>query len=142
MYTRVSFFRSAEIRREARCLPAPSYNLGRTLLNQSGEGALFVPIRSMQFMAVLDFEEIIFVDAAISRTRIEIAWQSFRPQARNGLDEPVSFEAVYYSAQAPEKLRQLQGEFHRALVQLRQRRQPDGSARILPFAPNRSPAAE
>ena len=52
---------------------------------------------------------------------IDIAWQRFRPQERATLDAPVAYEAVYYAADSAEIMRQLQGEFFKALQELRDR---------------------
>ena len=61
MFTEETFYRPAETGREERLLPAPVYNLTHLLLAQTDSGCVFVPIRSMQYMAVLDAEESIFV---------------------------------------------------------------------------------
>ena len=60
MNTKETFLRSHEIQREIRTLPADLYNLARILYCQSGNPALFVPIRDMQYLAVIDIEEIFF----------------------------------------------------------------------------------
>jgi len=89
-----------------------------------------VPLRSMQFLAVLDTEEFIFVDRE-GRRMIELAWQHFTPQARHALDEPVSYEAVYYSPAGAEVMRRVQGEFHKALREVEQKTVLPGSARVM-----------
>jgi hypothetical protein len=130
-----SFYREDEIGREARTLPAATYNLAHTLLAHalrgcSGEGCLFVPIRSMQYLAVLDREEFIFVDREGGRM-IELAWQNFNPRARSSLDEAVPYEAVYYLEQGRETMKRLQGEFFLALKQLAQKRSFQQPAKVL-----------
>jgi len=117
-----TFYRPGELRRTASSLPADIYNLAHTLLARAGSGSLFVPIRSMQYLAVLDAEECIFVDGNY-RPFIDVAWQSFRPQARAALDEPVTYEVVVYHERAEAQLRRLQGEFAGALRTLAARRQ-------------------
>ena len=57
MIVEETFYRPPETGREARTLPGPVYNLAHGLLAQSGTGCVFVPIRSMQYMAVLDAGE-------------------------------------------------------------------------------------
>lgn len=121
MIVEETFYRPPEIEREARRLPAEIYNLAFLLWRRGGEaGCLFVPVRSMQYLAVLDEEEFIFVHREAAR-RIEIAWQAFRPQARAALSEPVPYQAVYYAPDARQTMRRLQGEFHAALRQLADR---------------------
>lgn len=133
MHTQETFFRSKEIKRERRALPAATYRLAKIQLSRCGESALFVPIRSMLYMAVVDEEEIIFLDGAVSRSSIELAWQYFRPQQLERLDQPVPYEVAYYTSGAVGIMRQLQGEFHKALDQLSEKtaRPPNGD--VLPF---------
>jgi hypothetical protein len=88
-----SFCREQEIARLPAFPPAAIYNLAHTLLARFG-ACLFVPIRSMYSMAVLDAEEFIFVDGQ-NKAMAELAWQNFRPQARDSLDERVPFEVVH-----------------------------------------------
>lgn len=126
-----SFYREQEIERLPEFLPAATYNLAHTLLARAGH-CLFVPIRSMQYMAVLDAEEFIFVDSH-NRPWIELAWQNFRPQARTALDERVPFELVYYLPQAKQTMKRLPMEFHRALQLLAERQKPKTAAVVLDF---------
>jgi hypothetical protein len=126
------FYREPEISRLPAFLPAAIYNLAHTLLARAGN-CLFVPIRSMQYMAVLDTEEFIFVDSQ-NKAWVELAWQHFRPQARTSLDERVSFELVYYLPQAADTMKRLPGEFHRALHLLAERDLPEQMARVLPLS--------
>lgn len=123
------FYREQEIARLPDFLPAATYNLAHTLLARAGK-CLFVPIRSMQYMAVLDAEEFIFIDSQ-NRAWVELAWQHFRPQARNSLDERVPFEVVHYLPQSAETMKRLPGEFQQALLLLAGRQKPDAPATIL-----------
>ena len=123
------FYREQEIARLPDFLPAATYNLAHTLLARAG-GCLFVPIRSMQYMAVLDAEEFIFVDSQ-NKAWVELAWQRFRPQARASLDERVPFEVVHYLPQAAETMKRLPGAFHQALLLLAERQKPDAPATVI-----------
>ncbi|MHB1143667.1 MAG: hypothetical protein ACYCZS_02080 [Thiobacillus sp.] len=123
------FYREEEIARHPAFLPAATYNLAHTLLARAGK-CLFVPIRSLQYMAVLDAEEFIFVDSQ-NKALVELAWQRFRPQARASLDERVPFEVVHYLPQAAETMRRLPGEFHQGLQLLADRQKPDTPASVL-----------
>ena len=133
MIVEETFYRPPELSREPRMLPAETYNLAHVLLKRTASGCLFVPIRSMQFLAVLDAEEFIFVDRE-GRRMIELAWQHFAPQARRALDEPVSYEAVYYSSAGAEVMRRAQGEFHKALREVEQKTVLHGPARVIKLA--------
>jgi hypothetical protein len=127
-----TFYRREETGRESRTLPADTYNLAHLLLTHAREGCAFVPIRSMQYLAVLDRDEFIFVDRE-QRRWVEIAWQHFRPGDRQALDEPVAYEAVYYSDTARETMKRLQGEFLKALQALQGRAPQRASARVIPW---------
>lgn len=120
--------------RTTRTLPPAIYNLAHTLLVQSQTGCVFVPIRTMQYMAVLDAAEFIFVD----RERpglIELAWQSFHPGSRTALEDPVPFDLVYYDERAALTMQRLIAEFYKALVLLSERRVTDSPpAKILSFS--------
>ena len=131
------FYREDEIARLPAFLPASTYNLAHTLLARAGT-CLFVPIRSLQYMAVLDGEEFIFVDSQ-NKAWVELAWQHFRPQARASLDERVPFEVVHYLPQAAETMKRLPAEFHQALLLLAERQKPATSATVLPLRAGNKP---
>ena len=130
------FYREQEIARLPDFLPAATYNLAHTLLARAG-ACLFVPIRSMQYMAVLDAEEFIFVDSQ-NKAWVELAWQHFRPQARASLDERVPFEVVHYLPHAAETMKRLPGAFHQALLLLAGRQKPDAPATVIALRPGSS----
>lgn len=127
------FYREQEIARLPAFLPAATYNLAHTLLARA-EKCLFVPIRSLQYMAVLDAEEFIFVDSQ-NKAWVELAWQHFHPQARASLDERVPFEVVHYLPQAADTMKRLPGEFHQALLLLAERQKPDAPAIVITLQP-------
>ncbi len=129
-YVEETFYRRAEAGRETRQLPAAVYNLAHILLTRAPLGCLFVPIRTMQYLAVLDREEFIFVDREGGRL-IELAWREFQPAARTSLDAPVAYRAVYYAPQAPALMTRLQGEFARALRDLEARQAAPDPRRVV-----------
>lgn len=130
-------YRGEEHQRQARALPASTYNLARVLLGRSPAGVLFVPIRAMQYLAILDGEEFVFVDGQ-HKSWIEVAWQRFRPQARSALDDPVPYEAVVYHPDGLNVLGRLMGEFPKALQALAAKERPEGPARLLKFDAGRA----
>ena len=129
----ISCYRDLELAREPRYLPASTYNLAHTLLARSHNDCLFVPIRSMQYLAILDAEEFVFLDGE-RKCWIDIAWQNFRPQDRVSLAEPVAYQAVYYQPSATDLMARLQAEFPKALNELAAKGRVDGSARVLKFS--------
>jgi hypothetical protein len=134
MIVEETFYRRPETGRESRRLASDIYNLALRLLHRCGSDALFVPIRNMQYLAVVDREEFIFVDRHGGRF-IELSWRGFRPAARATLDAPVAFEAVYYTPEAAGTITRLHAEFRHALETLEQRMPTSsaGRARVLPF---------
>jgi hypothetical protein len=126
----ITCYRDTELQREPHYLPAAVYNTAHLLLERSKEGVVFVPIHSMQYLAVIDFEEIIFLDSE-NKSWVAIAWQNFRPQQRNALAEPVSYEAVYYNTGAKEAMQRLLVEFPPALKKLATKDAPSGAARLI-----------
>lgn len=126
----ITCYRDREILREQRWLPAEAYNLAHTLLACSLSGCLFVPIRAIQYLAIIDAEEIIFLDSE-HKAWVEIAWQNFRPHQRNSLSDPVEYDLVYYNPSAAETMRRLPGEFPRALHSLADKAIPATPARVI-----------
>ncbi len=126
----ISCYRNTELHREARHLPATTYNIAHVLLERNRDGVVFVPIRSMQYLAVIDHEEIIFLDSE-NKSWIVIAWQNFRPQQRSALTEPVPYEAALYTKGAMGTMKRLLVEFPPALKVLASKDLPSTAARII-----------
>lgn len=128
----ITCYRDQELAVETRHMPAHTYNLGLTLLARSATGNLFVPIRAMQYLAILDAEEWVFLDGA-RKCWVDIALRHFRPQIRTSLDDPVEYEAVYYQANARDLMSRLQVELPRALQDLAKKERIEGPPRVLKF---------
>ncbi len=142
--TTETFFRANEIAREQVNLPALIFNRCVLLLNHSPTRNVFVPIRTLQFQAVIDTDEIIFVDNqgyAVQHGKggrlIVIAWQAPLHSSRDSLSEPVPIDVVYYVNNNHETHRRLVGEFPKALDMFEERTRTNGStemtADVLPF---------
>ncbi|NWG87254.1 MAG: hypothetical protein HXY26_07065 [Hydrogenophilaceae bacterium] len=134
----ISVYRDRALATEARTLAAATYNLAHSLLARSPSGVVFVPIRSMQMLAILDSEEFVFLDSQ-HKSWVEIAWQRFRPQARTSLDEPVPYEAVIYHPDGQKNLGRLLVELPKALQALSGKEKLDGPAKLLKFEAKRPP---
>lgn len=142
--TTETFFRPPERERRAVTLPAATLNAARLLLARSRGDCLFVPIRSMQYLAVVDREETVFVDSqayavhkGMGGRLILIAWR-LRPMGQSpSLSEPVPCDLIFYRAGLDDTQRRLVGEYGRALQLLGERGSegapPHQGARILPF---------
>ena len=128
----LSFERGEEIRREVRQLPAEHYNKIRLLFARVRSEALFVPIRAMQYLAIVDREEIVFVDGLGTR-RIELAWRDFQAGERENLRDPVTYTCVYYLEKGRENMNRLQSEFLKALGLMQDRQPKADGATITPL---------
>ena len=125
---------------EPRRLPAATYNRMRTLL-RNGPSVVFVPIRSMQFLAIVDVEEIVFVDH-LRKNWAAIAWRDFRPGQRSALDAAVPYQAVYYREDGAALMRRLQSEFDAALAALAAKAPAEGHpARVIEFVSRKAGGA-
>jgi hypothetical protein len=130
VHMEITINRNEELLRESRHLPAAVYNAGLLLLAHNPDGVVFVPIRNMQYLAVIDHEEIIFLDSE-NKNWVEIAWQNFRPQARTALTDPVPYESVFYKPGAKVTMSRLLFEFPAALKSLAAKDVPTTGARII-----------
>ena len=142
--TTETFFRPEEVGREHINLPAPLFNRCVLLLNHSTTGNVFIPVRSMQYQAVIDDDEIIFVDNqgyAVQDGKggrlIILAWQVPLHNTRDSLNEPVPIEVVYYVRHDHDIHRRLIGELPKAIDihehRLKGNSKADKTATILPF---------
>ncbi len=109
----ITIHRGVPVAREMRVLAAGIYNQAHALLARS-RGVVFVPVRSMQFLVIIDSEEMLFVDH-LYKNEAALTWHLFRPQDRSALDEPVVYEAVYYRDDFDLIMGRLQAEFPQAL---------------------------
>ena len=126
---RETFFRPEEYRQENWTMPAMLYNRMHLLLVHTKNKCVFVPIRAMQYLAIIDEEEIVFVDGVGSYMQrngqggrvIELAWRDFHPQARDSLIEPVPCRVIYYFKSAELTMKRVIQAFSEALISLEQR---------------------
>ncbi|HET9113435.1 MAG TPA: hypothetical protein VFN66_06160 [Burkholderiales bacterium] len=128
----ITCYRNPELMRVTRFLPARAYNLAWTMLARSQSGNLFVPLRDVQYLAIIDAEEFVFLDGA-RKCWIDIAWRNLRPQARSSLEDPVAYDAVYYHPDAETLMLRLQVELPRALLALADKTPYDGPSRVIKF---------
>jgi hypothetical protein len=144
-FTTETFFRPEEVDRSQINLSAELFNRCRLLLSRCESEHLFVPIRSMQYQAVIDREEAIFVDNlggyAIRDGEggrlIVLAWVFGQRTERDSLSAPVSIERIAYNDQAVEIHRRLMSEFPKALERLEEKVRESGCEpkrkSVLPF---------
>lgn len=128
----ITVYRAEALARESGTLPAATYNLARTLQARSPSGVAFVPVRSMQVLAILDATEFVFLDSH-TKSWVMLAWQGFHAHERSALDAPVPFESVCYEDSGVEAMRRLPRELHLALQALAAKQRIDGPAKVLNF---------
>jgi len=133
----ITCYRDPEIKRESRSLSANIYNLAVTLLARCPTKHLFVPIRSMQYMAIIDHEEFVFIDGE-RKCWVDLSWQNFKSHERESLDQPVAYQAVYYREGLSDIMNQLHSEFPNVLQVLAKKERLDGPARIINFPQKQS----
>ena len=122
------FFRPESLACERLTLPAALYNRCRLALSRCPNEHVFVPVRSMQIMAVIGPDEVIFVDSQAYAVQdgeggrlICLAWV-FRPEAgRSDLTEPAPIELLYFREDARELHSRLVGELAQVLEQMEDR---------------------
>jgi len=145
-FTPETFFRPAELAREALTIPALLYNRCRLLHARSELRHLFVPIRSMQFHAIVDRREIIFIDHqggyavqdGVGGRLIALAWQFVTDRPRRSINQPVRITLVHYREDGSDLHRRIMSEFPSALKLFAEKQLAGadgvvGEGRILPF---------
>lgn len=144
-YVHETFFRPAEHGREASYLPADLVNGLSRLLARAEREHLFVPIRAMQYQAIVEREEVVFVDGqggyayqdGVGGRVIQLAWRPQRTAERTSLDRPVPCEILYYFADLRPIHQRLVGTLRHIVAESLRRDQPppSGAGRIVPFRP-------
>jgi hypothetical protein len=145
-FVRETFFRlEEEFARQQSALPAALYNALQLLLKRSGRDSLFIPIRTMQYQAVMERNEIVFVDSNGGYAHqdgeggrlIRIAWRPAPAAERDSLDAPVPCEIVYYFPDLKETQWRLMSELPPLLKKILERQRASdlesAELRVIPF---------
>lgn len=124
-----------------------TYNLARVLLNRSGADHLFVPIRSMQYLAIIERDAFWFVDSMAYAVRgeeggrlITVSWHPLLTAGkREGLSQHMDCRVIFYDRDMSDVQIRLRGEFYEAMQLLDQRYRETlvsgGEVRILALRP-------
>jgi hypothetical protein len=140
-----NFFRPEELAVERLTIPAALYNLCRLVLARCDNEHAFIPIRSMQFQAVIGHGEVIFVDSqdyAVQDGKggklVCLAWKFRHELGRDSLSEPAPIVLAYFREDARQLHNRLVGEFGQALELFAERQQENGceprTCKILRFS--------
>ena len=136
------FFRPVEFACERLTIAANLYNQCRLLLSRCQYEQIFVAVRSMQLLAVIDREEVIFVDLhsyavkdGVGGRLIRLAWR-FR-RTNESLSDPAPIDLIHYDDMSRELHLRLVGEFKKALDLMMARADVSGcqsqGKKVLPF---------
>ena len=126
----ITVHRAAELARVRRTIAASTYNAARLLQRRSDDGVAFVPIRSMQVLAVISDDEFVFIDSA-QRAWAMLVWDRFDRASRASLVQPIAHDCVSYAPHATAAMLRLPGELQRALLERLARSRPTQPARVL-----------
>ncbi len=137
-----TFFLPDQFSQKTSAMRADCYNLAHTLLKRTDSDHVFVPIRSMQYLAVIDGDDFWFVDSqayAVNENEggrmITVSWHSNAALDRKALNEQVPIQVVFYDRDMVQIQLRLTGEFHQAMLQMDQRYRdqqiPQEGARII-----------
>lgn len=107
------------------------YNKAHLLLARQSP-PIFVPLRNVSLMAILQPHEWVFCDYIGGRIAVTI-WHDFRPQERDSLDEPVSCRMDLFSPGAEIALKRLPMEFAHGLEVALAKTAPRTDAKIVPL---------
>jgi hypothetical protein len=124
-----SFFTPDEFFYQQTRLPSQTYNLAHTLLKRSQSSHLFIPIRSLQYLAIIEMNAFWFVDSLAYATRgdeggrlIRISWHPLVPASqRESLTQHMNCRTIFYGGDMQEVQNRLNGEFYQAMLQIDQR---------------------
>ena len=86
----------------------------------------------VDYLAVIDHEEIVFVDRE-RPALVQLAWLSFQRRERNALDERIEFEAAFYTQDSLQLMARLMSEFPPAMQAMAGKERIEEPAAVLPF---------
>jgi len=124
-----SFFTPDEFLYQQTRLASQAYNLAHTLLKRSQSSHLFIPIRSLQYLAIIEMDTFWFVDSLAYATRgdeggrlIRISWSPIvAANQREALTQHMDCRTIFYGGDMQEIQNRLNGEFYQAMLQIDQR---------------------
>lgn len=140
-----SFFTPDEFSRKTSLILSASYNLAHVLLNRSQTSHLFIPIRPLQYLAIIEKDAFWFVDSLAYAVRgdeggrlIRVSWHPLvAPSEREGLTQNMDCEVVFYGGNMSEIQMRLSSEFYKSMQQIDQRHRdalpPTPKVNILPL---------
>ncbi|MBT4836175.1 MAG: hypothetical protein HON94_02390 [Methylococcales bacterium] len=124
-----SFFTPDEFFCKKTQVLSQTYNLAHILLNRSQSKHIFVPIRSMQYLAIVEKNTFWFVDSLAYAVRkneggrlIRISWHPLlKVNQREGLTQNMECRVVFYGEDMEHIQNRLNSEFYQSMLQIDQR---------------------
>ena len=141
-----SFFTPDEFFCQKNRLMSQAYNLAHVLLKRSQSDHLFIPIRSMQYLAIIEKTAFWFVDSLAYAVRgdeggrlIRVSWHPLiDPNQRDGLTQHMDCQVIFYGEDMSEIQTRLNSEFYQSMLQIDQRHRDslkaDCTVSILPLS--------
>ncbi|HBE90989.1 MAG TPA: hypothetical protein DDW55_00140 [Gammaproteobacteria bacterium] len=124
-----SFFTPDEFFCQETRLLSQTYNLAHILLIRSQSSHLFVPIRSLQYLAIIEKNAFWFVDSLAYTVRgdeggrlIRISWHPLKSSnERDDLTQNMDCRVIFYGKDMSEIQKRLNNEFYHSMLQIDQR---------------------
>ena len=124
-----SFFTPDEFSCQTARIASQTYNLAHVLLNRSKSKHLFIPIRSLQYLAIIENDAFWFVDSLAYAVRddeggrlIKISWHPILSGTeREDLTQHMDCRIVFYGEDMREMQTRLNNEFYQAMLLIDQR---------------------
>ena len=106
-----------------------TYNLAHVLLNRSQSSHLFIPVRSLQYLAIIEKNAFWFVDSLAYAVRgdeggrlIRVSWHPLvSANEREGLTQNMDCRVIFYGEDMSEIQKRLNSEFYQSMLQVDQR---------------------
>jgi hypothetical protein len=141
-HTPQTFILPDQFAQKTSTIRADAYNLAHTLLKRTDSHYVFVPIRSMLYLAIIEAHDIWFVDSQAYAVKdneggrlITVSWHDDPAIARSALNENMALRVVYYQQDRSDIQGRLNQEFYQAMLLMDQRYRdqqiPGEGARIL-----------
>lgn len=128
MQSQQTFFLPRQFSTQKSTMRFETYNLAQTLLNRTQSDHVFVPIRSLQYLAIIDGRDIYFVDSqayAVNDNEggrmITISWHPSVDIERDSLEQNIPMEIIFYDQDMKDIQRRMCQEFYQAMLQMDQR---------------------
>ncbi|MDT8283666.1 MAG: hypothetical protein RQ982_12775 [Gammaproteobacteria bacterium] len=124
-----SFFTPDEFFCQQTRLLSQTYNLAHVLLNRSRSDHLFIPIRSLQYLAIIEKNAFWFVDSLAYAVRgdeggrlIRVSWHPLiNANQRDGLTQHMDCRVMFYGEDMSEVQNRLNTQFYQSMLQIDQR---------------------